>query len=358
MRETTKISINQKFPSKTIKNDKKLSIQIGNWLEVRKIIKNISNYPVDDAIIFFKNVIKKFPKKNQLIYEFALFYSENNQNIEALEIIEQIDFMKNDYDVVFLKGLILAKLGNYKKSKKFLEIATKLNPKNPQSYNYLGLTLTDLYELNDAIKNFNHALELEENNEFYDNKARAFYRLGKFDEALKNIDRSLDFDSSNMYSLIRKGFILQELEEFQQAKKCFKKILKLKSPYVSFIAIQCRALIELNMPNECIAKADEFLKFNNYKEAVFTDKARSLFLLEKNKIAEEYFRKSIKSNTYPWANYYYASFKVSKKDYGGAIKQLVLASKKIPWILEKVNRDPNFKNLINNSDFCKLVKKY
>lgn len=357
MRETTKISINQKFPSEIDLNNKS-SISIDNWLQVKKIIKNISSYPVDDAIIFFKNAIKKFPKKNQLIYEFALFYYENNQNIKALEIIKKIDFIKNDYDIVFLKGLIFAKLGNYKKSKKFLEIATKINPKNPQCYNYLGLTLTDLYQLNDAIKNFNHALELEENNEFYDNKARAFYRLGKFDEALKNIDRSLDFDSSNMYSIIRKGFILQELEQFKEAEKCFKKILKLKSPLVSFIAIQCRALIELKMPKECIVKADEFLKFSNYKEAVLTDKARSLFLLKKNKVAEEYFCKAIKSNTYPWANYYYASFKVSKKDYVGAIKQLVFASKKIPWILEKVDRDPNFKNLLNNSDFCKLVKKY
>lgn len=356
MRETTKIiKKKREYASSKFRNRKQPIDQIDNWRQVSKMADNISETNKDEAIKFYQNSIHKFPTKIKLVNQYAQFLYNNHYTKKASKINKKIlNVDPHNSDALYLQGLIYARLGNFKESKIFLQDAVNLDPRNPDIHNYLGLTLTDLNELDAAIEQFDAALKFKKNNELFDNKSRAFYRLGKFEYALKNINKALRYEPKSFYSIIRKGFILQEMERSEEAKKCFRKILELESPYVSFLAVQSRSLLELGMPKECIKKADEFLKYSNYKEAVFTDKARAFFLLNKDKQAEEFFKKAIKSNTYPWANYYYATYKSVKKDYSGAIKQLKIAFKTMPWLLNSALREPSFKNLRNNSRFNKI----
>lgn len=356
MRETTKIVKKKKeHTSSKFRNKKQTVDQIDDWRQVSKIAESISETNKDEAVKFYQNAIRKFPTKTKLVTHYAQFLYNNHYTKKAFKIIKKLTSIDpSNSDSLYLQGLIYARLGNFKKSKIFLQNAVNLDPRNPDIHNYLGLTLTDLNELDDAIEQFDAALKFKKNNELFDNKARAFYRLGKFEDALKNINKALRYEPNSFYSIIRKGFILQEMDRSEESKKCFRKILELESPYVSFLAVQSRALLELGMLKKCIKKADEFLRYSNYKEAVFTDKARAFFLLKKDKEAEEFFKKAIKSNTYPWANYYYATYKSAKKDYSGAIKQLKIGLKTMPWLLNSALREPLFKNLKNDSKFNKM----
>ncbi|MEI0476554.1 tetratricopeptide repeat protein [Brachyspira pulli] len=74
----------------------------------------------------------------------------------------------------------------------------KIDPYHIKSYNNRGIIKYDMGLFEDAIKDYDRAIELDNNYfEAYCNRANAKYSLGLYKEALKDYKKALELDTTN-----------------------------------------------------------------------------------------------------------------------------------------------------------------
>ncbi|MEI0445843.1 tetratricopeptide repeat protein [Brachyspira intermedia] len=74
----------------------------------------------------------------------------------------------------------------------------KIDPYHIKSYNNRGTIKYDMGLFEDAIKDYDRAIELDNNYfEAYCNRANAKYSLGLYKEALKDYKKALELDTTN-----------------------------------------------------------------------------------------------------------------------------------------------------------------
>ncbi|MFH1360023.1 MAG: tetratricopeptide repeat protein [Candidatus Omnitrophota bacterium] len=141
-------------------------------------------------------------------------------------------------DSVFQKGEQFFSQGNYSKAIEYYEKAIELDPNNAEAFNKLGLAYKETHmDLAEVAWYFKAAMDIDpKNTEAYVNLARAYYGLGRFDEAIDVCQKALTVnpqDGSAQLSLA--WTYLLGKQEPQKAIYYFNKILdRLKIPYAYF----------------------------------------------------------------------------------------------------------------------------
>ena len=113
-----------------------------------------------------------------------------------------IDLKDNYLDANINLGIEYKKLNKFKSAKEYFEKANILSPNNHLIYNNMGNLCKDLEDLEGAIKLYDKSIEIKKDNiHAYNNKAEIFLLQKKFDSAIINFKKVLEYDQNFEFAL-------------------------------------------------------------------------------------------------------------------------------------------------------------
>ncbi len=102
------------------------------------------------------------------------------------------------------------------------------NPDSWMAYCYLGITLADKGQFDEAIENFRKGIQIDPNNfETHYNLGNALADQGRLDEAIESYRKALQIDPNSSGALINLGFALATGGRFDEAIKNYYKALQI-----------------------------------------------------------------------------------------------------------------------------------
>lgn len=125
-----------------------------------------------------------------------------------------------------LKGCCLTKLGKYKEAHTCLEKATRLSPNNAEAWASRGSVLLKMGKWAAAVDCFGKALKVSSKMPeltrawIYHSLAEGLFELNRFEEALANFDKALEL-KVKAETLVGKGQCLHSLGRYDQAVQSY-----------------------------------------------------------------------------------------------------------------------------------------
>lgn len=184
----------------------------------------------------YKIALKISPTDNQLYINYGSLLYELGRNKEAVDLYTKgLEKMPDAYNLYLLRGqtLLLSDtltLGNaFKAEKDFWEVI-KHYPKTAEAYFGLGFIESKFANFSKAIEYFSEAIYLNSHTidaSWYVFRAEAYYALGKYEEAIHDIEISFLYTKNDPMAYYIRGLILAKLERWAEAIEAFDKCLSL-----------------------------------------------------------------------------------------------------------------------------------
>jgi tetratricopeptide (TPR) repeat protein len=166
------------------------------------VIRMAENYAsmddLDEALRRLRNIVQADPanidalavlgdleRSNELWAESAATYSK---------LIERIDGTRpTDWRYFYVRGIAYERAKEWQKAEDDFKKALELNPEQPQVLNYLGYSWVDQgINLEPALEMIERAVAATPNDGYIiDSLGWAFYRLGRFDEAVVELEKAV-----------------------------------------------------------------------------------------------------------------------------------------------------------------------
>lgn len=171
-------------------------------------------------------------------------------------------------------GLIKFNLKRYDEAVYSFHKALKLKPNDSTYYN-LAKAYLEHGNLERAIKNFDEAINLSDNNsKYYFEKGKALEKKGQYDKALESIDDAIILDSNNYTYLKTKAILLYKLKNYSKAENFFGKCLSSHSADDEIWFYKAMSLIKKDEFEKALDSLDQAVKLNNKNFRYFFEKGR------------------------------------------------------------------------------------
>ena len=202
---------------------------------VKEIAKlKISQNQFSSLKKFFKKQYSKLNNKptiesRLILIETEIFFNEEKYNYAMERINYGLKKYKDNGAFLYTRALVAEKVDRFDILENDLKKLIKLEPKNAQALNALGYTwANNNIKLKEANRYIDEALALEPNDAaILDSKGWVLFRLGNYKEAEKYLMRALKLnDDPEIVSHVIQ--LLVKLNKIKDAKKVFKKYIKLK----------------------------------------------------------------------------------------------------------------------------------
>lgn len=117
------------------------------------------------------------------------------------------------------QGYALVGLGRYNESLESFQKAILISPLNARAWTGKGITLHGLGRYNESLQSYDRALEIDPMYaSAWNDKAWMYYKRGNNEEAIKNVDRAIDILSINLAAALdTKGVALAALGRNEDA---------------------------------------------------------------------------------------------------------------------------------------------
>ncbi|PJI09259.1 MULTISPECIES: tetratricopeptide repeat protein [Clostridium] len=155
---------------------------------------------------------RKISKTNSMDYLFYTYRADayitiKNYNKALLDLWEASKKYTNILNFFYV-GYIYCELGQYEIAKTYFLKATKIKPKSPIAYSYLGWFYYKTKDYNKALQALNKSIELKNTGEFYAlndaylNFARVYTELHEYDKAIDSVKNVLKGKKKNSKAYI------------------------------------------------------------------------------------------------------------------------------------------------------------
>ena len=216
------------FMSVDIENDN----YINSVKEIAKL--KISQNQFSSLKKFFKKQYSKLNNKSTIesrliLIETEIFFNEEKYNYAMERINYGLKKYKDNGAFLYTRALVAEKVDRFDILENDLKKLIKLEPKNAQALNALGYTwANNNIKLKEANRYIDEALALEPNDAaILDSKGWVLFKLGNYKEAEKYLMRALKLnDDPEIVSHVIQ--LLVKLDKIKDAKKVYKKYIKLK----------------------------------------------------------------------------------------------------------------------------------
>ncbi|MBC8304090.1 MAG: tetratricopeptide repeat protein [Pelagibacterales bacterium] len=139
------------------------------------------------------------------------------------------------FDNLRLLNLICFKKKDFSSALDFINKAIKINPNFAEAYNEQGNALTELKQLQLAIKSYDQAIKLNPKyTDAYYNKGLVLHELKRIELAIENYDQAIKINPNHVYSHNNKGYALQKLKKIEASIESFYNVLKI-NPNFDFL---------------------------------------------------------------------------------------------------------------------------
>jgi tetratricopeptide (TPR) repeat protein len=184
-----------------------------------------------EAVALMEQGKRLFPGQARFPLLQAGYLMEKKRLPAARQVLEEaLGARPEDEDLLYQLGAVLDRQGDRKAALEMMQRIVDRNKEHADALNYIGYTLVEEgRDLERALSLIKKADRLKPNNGYIvDSLAWANYRLGRLDEAWKQIQRAvgLAVDDPTMWE--HYGDIAKSLGHRDKAKKGFRNALKLK----------------------------------------------------------------------------------------------------------------------------------
>lgn len=232
---------------KTITQDlKEVNEAEGYFRDLEENIKQ-GNFPL--ALSYIQKLYTICPDFEQLLYKRIELLVKMEKIADAVKLsTDLMNDHQNNTDFLYSRALAIFYNGQSELAKKTLTKALQLDPdsskcmqlkKKLNKFDDVKEKANDAFKKGDheeAIKYYSECLELDANYKSYNsiiyaNRAAAFMKLTKYQEALTDCDKSIELNADYTKAYFRRGEIKVLLEEFDDAVRDFKKVHQLDPQY-------------------------------------------------------------------------------------------------------------------------------
>lgn len=232
---------------------------------------------LDDGIAFFEKYLEDKPYSHHAWFNLGNLYSINNQLNEALgaydfSVIAFEEFSSGWYN----KGSILARLGLYTDAIEAFEQTLELEGPSSSTYCNIGECLEELEKPSEAIDYYQKAILHDTfNMDAYVGAASCWVDLNDLEKAIDycQIGFEVEKDHANLQHVY--GEICQGLGYFKEARKAFKKVIKLDKENWEVFLDYSAMLWEIGQLEEAVSVIDSGISLHgniselNYRSGVY-----------------------------------------------------------------------------------------
>jgi tetratricopeptide (TPR) repeat protein len=142
----------------------------------------------------------------------------------SLEISERwkadIESVRDEkWVVVFNRGVQAGREENFQKAAEEFEIATIIDPENPDAFNNLGFAYTSLDRLDQALEAYGRVFELQPDNAAARiNSGAIYFNTGQFQRAKELFQEALEIEPGNKSGLTMCALALERLAQERRAE--------------------------------------------------------------------------------------------------------------------------------------------
>lgn len=280
----------------------------------------------DNSIRLNPKHIDAWNNKAIALRELRKFDLSNKAFQEALTLYDdKLENDPEDIDALCEKGVIYQNLKDYTKALNSFDKAISINQKYGMAWYYKGIALYNLTHYCKAVEVFDKSIkcfkdienELGIRNATY-NKALAYCKLKKYDEAEKNFSEylpSVDLSPKNESSLLtmkfdsddvyyERGLFNIGLEDYNNALSCFNKAIDSNKNNLLAWYYKGIAHYHLGQPFEAVTAFNRALKLKPDSPEVWYQKGIALFNCRKYLEAIKAFDESIRLKPYSPDSWY------------------------------------------------------
>lgn len=186
--------------------------------------------PSDDALAIYNRSIQAAPERPWGYLHRAICYHNRNQFDLALDDFHQVIKLDQNYGLAYsYRGEIYNSLANIHQEYAFKDYnkALELNGKNTSVLFHRGTLHARLGNFFQALDDYNRAIKLKPDESLLYNRGIIFYQQNQLEKAGEDFRQALAMNPKHIPSLINMGLILYELEQIQAAIQCFEQAVSL-----------------------------------------------------------------------------------------------------------------------------------
>lgn len=265
---------------------------------------------------FDKSDIKQYTmettlnENNEIVKELTVFETKDSEQ-GKLKISKELTFKKRDIDIKapdcdplycsnFYNeyGYNLHLDGSYEEAIKYYNYAIEFNSEHDAAYNNIGWALIELGRPEEALPYIDKSIEIDpiDASAPYTNKGNALKALEKYDEALECYDKAIEIDPEVSYAYYGKGITYLILMRYDEAIENFKKDLELVPNDIDAYFYIGDILFKQKKYDEAIENYDKIIMINPAIEIAYLSKADALFKLKEYTKAISNYDKCIELN--------------------------------------------------------------
>jgi len=302
----------------------------------------------------------------------ALTFFKKGQLKEAKNLcLEILKEDSNNFDVLYILGVINFREKNFTESKDLIEKAIKIKPNSFEIHNFFGFVLLNLKKFDLAVKSWDEAIKLNPNYaEGYNNRGNIFFMLENLDEALKSYEKAIQLKPNYPDAHNNRGNALSKLNKKNDAIESYQKATKLNPNYAQAYKNLGSVFRQVNDIDDAIESYKKAIEINpNYSEA-FLDLGNIFRENGKNIFAINNYEKAIKLKPnfdFLLGTIIHTKLKICQWDTIEKnlreVEEKVLNQKKIsqPWVFLTFNDSPNLQKITSklwsNREIFLLKKK-
>jgi predicted Zn-dependent protease len=175
---------------------------------------------VDQGLAILEDLNRKQADDPTSYVVLAQAYSEASRGAQAIKLLQDAQTkFPDDTSITFELGAVLDRQKKYSEAEAVFRQLIDKEPDNAAALNYLGYMLAERGErLDESVDYLKRALALEpDNGSYLDSIGWAYYKDGKIDQALENLQRAADQLTTNSVVQDHYGDVLFKTGRYEDA---------------------------------------------------------------------------------------------------------------------------------------------
>ena len=200
------------------------------------------------------------------------------------------------------RGLTYRNMGNYEDALKDFNRAIEINPDDKRAIAHRGITYRLMKRNEDALQDLNRAIEIDSDYKLaIAQRGITYGEMKRYEDALKDFDCAIEIDSNDEWAIALRGYTYHLMKRYEDALKDFDRAIEIDPNDAWAIAQQGITYREMKRYENALKDFDRAIELNPEYDWVLTQRAYTYRLMERYDAALEDFNRAIELNPeYDW----------------------------------------------------------
>ncbi len=199
------------------------NVEVRYWLAHTHFLGDL----VEEAIGELKELISDNPDFLDAYYDCGVALQVCGRYDDALEVFHQRLAISPDFDTLLMTAMTYEFQHDFLNAEQYYALAAGLEPENMMVVEAHGATCLELGRLEDAMRDFERALEMDpESPDALYGRGRTYFLMEKMPEAMRDLQKVVELDPESALAWSMLGQLMLYQEDFVAAMGFFNKALE------------------------------------------------------------------------------------------------------------------------------------